>query len=283
MVSGFIITVVSLQKNTLKSNLSLRDFVIHRFARIIPFMWSCILVYATIRFLGTGAFEIRPYLTAFFLWPIGEVRPNVIWTLRHELLFYVIFGASLLSSVRRPFVLASWVVSPILFVPLRPFMMLAVPTTILEFLDFLFNPVNLEFGCGLLVGIAYLNRERLATLGEFFARSNRGPGVIPFAVAISTTLTLVAAMVFDLNSTKTVAALALGLMSSIILGLSLGLSPPAGWFSRLMELLGDASYSIYLIHVLVILIFSKDSFPWRRMRTRIWFTRVLLRWQSFLG
>ena len=66
---------------------------------------------------------------------------------------------------------------------------------------------------------------------------------------------LAAAMTFDLNSTKTVAALALGLMSSIILGLSLGLSPPAGWFSRLMELLGDASYSIYLIHVLVILIF----------------------------
>ena len=49
-------------------------------------------------------------------------------------------------------------------------MVLAVPTIILELLDFLFNPVNLEFGCGLLVGIAYLNRERLATLGEFFAR-----------------------------------------------------------------------------------------------------------------
>ena len=86
-------------------------------------------------------------------------------------------------------------------------------------------------------------------------------------------------MVFDLNSTKTVAALALGLMSSIILGLSLGLSPPAGWFSRLMELLGDASYSIYLTHVIWLGILyqsCRDSLPWHRMRTRIWFTRVLL-------
>lgn len=253
VVSGFIITVVSLQAYTLQPRLPLRDFAIHRFARIVPFMWLCVLTYAILRYLGRGTFELLPYVNAFFLWPIGEVRPNVIWTLRHELLFYIIFAVSFLPRVRSPFLLIAWFVSPIVFAPLRAFCT-NTPAHALELMDFAFNPVNIEFGGGFLVGIAYLQRERLAGLIGLATSLSRRQNMLSFALAAFLAIEFVIAMIFDLNATTVYAALALGSMSAIALCMALTLGPAKRRFALFVELLGDASYSIYLVHNLVILV-----------------------------
>ena len=78
--------------------------------------------------------------------------------------------------------------------------------------------------------------------------------MLSFALATFLGIELVIAMIFDLNATTVYAALALGSMSAIALCIALTLGPAKKRFARLAELLGDASYSIYLVHNLVILV-----------------------------
>jgi|ABSO01.1.fsa_nt_gi Predicted acyltransferases len=152
VVSGLIITVVSLNSDMKTPRMTISDYFARRFARIMPFLWACILIYAAVRYLGAGKFEAAPYLNAMFLWPLGEVRPNVVWTLRHEALFYIIFAIAFLGSKRRLYVLVAWCLSPMWF------MIFGYPErsgATAELAKFAFNSVNLEFGCGVILGAIY--------------------------------------------------------------------------------------------------------------------------------
>src|SRR4051812_24121667 len=42
MISGFIITIISLGKENLEPTVSMRDFFVRRFIRIVPLMWTAI-------------------------------------------------------------------------------------------------------------------------------------------------------------------------------------------------------------------------------------------------
>lgn len=63
-------------------------------------MWLAIGSYAALRFLGRGSFDLIPYINASLLLPFGNFEPNNIWTLRHEAMFYLVFGLSFLLSRR---------------------------------------------------------------------------------------------------------------------------------------------------------------------------------------
>ena len=121
-------------------------------------------------------------------------------------------------------------------------------------MDFTFNPVNIEFGCGFLIGIAYLLRERVADLIGLATSLSRSQNMLSLALAAFLAIELVIAMIFDLNATTVYAAVALGSMSAIALCIALTLGPAKRRFALLVELLGDASYSIYLVHNLAILV-----------------------------
>ena len=100
VISGFIIAYVALAENTLAPRLNIVRFLKKRAVRILPFMWICIIGYAILRYLGRGSFYPTLYIRAMVLWPIGEISPNVIWTLRHEMLFYFVFSVSMLVTWR---------------------------------------------------------------------------------------------------------------------------------------------------------------------------------------
>jgi exopolysaccharide production protein ExoZ len=239
VVSGFIITVVTLEKNTLAPRITLFDYAGKRIARILPFLWVFVIVYALVRFLGTGRYDFGPSLATMFLWPLGELRPNVAWTLRHETLFYIVFAISFLGRQWRAYVLALWCLSPLLY------SLFNVPqggekTGLQELALFLFNPSNLTFGCGVLLGMAYLRSSAL-----------QRPSSYP---AWSLALLMGASCLALFAVFKEFASALVTILASVVVLIVLRLPPSSGSLARLGHILGDASYSIYLTHSLVLLI-----------------------------
>jgi exopolysaccharide production protein ExoZ len=108
-LSGFIIVYIALDRAG-AAKMPAWTFVKRRFARIVPFMWLVVIAYAALRLGARGAFPVWNYVRALSLFPIGEVDPSVVWTLRHEWLFYLVFGLSFLSGRRWLFGL--WLLAP---------------------------------------------------------------------------------------------------------------------------------------------------------------------------
>lgn len=241
-VSGFIITYVSLNKETLRPSIQSIPFLKRRFIRIIPFMWLCILGYAALRFLGRGSFPAIPYLRSFFLFPIGPVQPNQIWTLRHEFLFYGIFCFSLIY-LRSWKVLIFWFLTPIVW-----FMLDLNPSNDFILLgDFIFNKLNILFGAGFLVGLAYLKgliRFNIHSRFGFLACTLVSLPLFYFAHITS----------LGEKGLSTGLMFVLGVLIFIVLVLAISLETrkPLNKLDNLGLLLGDASYSIYLTHPAII-------------------------------
>lgn len=234
VISGFIIAVVSLTPHSLSPKVGIGEFAAKRFVRIVPFLWLAVILYAVARFFGRGAFELAPYLNAMLLWPLGEVRPNVVWTLRHEALFYLVFCVSFLLF-KKPYLVALWCLAPLFFGNADEG----------SLTRFLFNPVNIEFGCGLAAGLIYLRYD-------YFSRM---PSVsLPLLLAVVVSV-FVAASFAGLSAVSLRNAVILGVCSLGITSIAINMRSAQTPIERGLELLGAASYSIYLMHNLAILAF----------------------------
>ncbi len=88
------------------------QFLRRRFFRIVPFMWLSIIVVYLLRSTIRGGIDPVPFIRGFFLWPVGDLDPNPVWTLRHELFFYLC--AFLCMAFRRGYlILAGFLLLPI--------------------------------------------------------------------------------------------------------------------------------------------------------------------------
>jgi peptidoglycan/LPS O-acetylase OafA/YrhL len=243
VVSGFIIAHISLEPSSLQPRGGIGDFLWRRFARIVPFLWLCVATYAALRFVGRdGSFELAPYLRALTLFPIGPVNPSQAWTLRHEFLFYLVFASIFWRSGPRLMLVGVWMLSPIVF-----FAMIGPtqPTPQYELLGFVFNRLNLLFGFGFLVSLAYLRRP------DGFVEA------VPQGMTVLTGLCglyLLLFMLISYSHLATADVLLAGLGASLILHVALRVRTAAepGLIDRVGLALGDASYAIYLTHGAII-------------------------------
>lgn len=239
VISGFIIGYISLDASSLKPRLDVSDFLWRRFARIVPFLWICVLAYATLRFLGRdGAFEFGPYLRAFTLYPVGTINPTQAWTLRHEFLFYLVFATVFLLPRFRLLPLSLWLLSPLCYFALDP-------SGLSEFPNFLFNRLNLLFGLGFVVSVLFLKRPHW-----FAATVSNGM----LACSMLCLLYLVPFMLTSYSHLSTIDVLIAGAGACFILYVALRVEAPArlGLLDRLGHAIGDASYAIYLAHGILI-------------------------------
>jgi len=222
LISGFIITVVSLDAGW-RAKIGVGDFFKHRFLRIVPLMWIAILTYAVLRLVGVGDIDPFKYLRALLLWPVGDLEPLHIWTLRHEFIFYAVFAVTMLGPRWMRPLLILWCLAPLVSV--------GAP----ELLFKVGYPTNVEFGAGVLVGLAWLKRPA------------------EWRLPVSTfwpCLLLVAGLVYAagvfghefhrLESTALMAALCLP-----ILAFGVFVQGPTTTAGRE---LGNASYALYLFH-----------------------------------
>jgi exopolysaccharide production protein ExoZ len=232
VISGFIITIVSLHPVSLAPRMPVAQFLGKRFIRIVPLMWIAIVSYAALRFCGRDHyFPAGAYARALSLIPYGDVQPNQIWTLRHELIFYVLFSASWLSKHRWPrLLLLVWFVAPALLFPF------CETVSDDSFVHIFFSPVNLCFGFGFMLGLVFLKRPRrgMPANGQFLHCTIVMGGIFVLGFAAG------------LQNQELLGAVLISIISAGILWAVIFREP--GRISAFGLLLGDASYAIYLFH-----------------------------------
>ncbi|WP_198031823.1 acyltransferase [Bradyrhizobium sp. Ec3.3] len=237
VISGFIIVAVSLRHDTLQARWPLQEFLRRRFVRIIPIMWGAIVFYGGLRYLGRNIdVPWLSYLRALALWPVGHVEPAQIWTLRQEWVFYLLFALTTILTQYRIF-LYLWFILPILLwlcggVPETE----SVPSTLL---GLLVHPSSLQFGFGAMLGLTFLKRPQI------FSSRPLHFG-FPLLIGLSVVLFSIA-QAFHLERSAPHALIA-GLISVLIVTVSLFVKRSSSAFAQAGEILGAASYSIYLFH-----------------------------------
>ncbi len=254
MISGFIMVVTSW--NSFGKPGAAVDFMRRRIQRIVPLYW----IVTTIAVIGIA---IAPsmlnvpvldpiYIAASYLfYPVerlnGLVRPiaNLGWTLELEMMFYVIFTAALLFNRKLGMILAMGVIALITAGGIAGLYGASVP------LNFWSDPIILDFVLGMAVGAAYkvgASLPRAAVWGLSFA-----------FVLIAATMVIQAPWINSFPELNIVrrSFLALPAAALFLLG---ALGPQlnaANLFARAGLLLGDASYSLYLIHPFILRPFAK--------------------------
>ena len=234
MISGFIIAIVSLGPQTLDRRIGLAEFAARRFSRIVPLMWVAILSYAALRFLGRGVFDPIPYLKALILWPVGSVDPKIIWTLRHEAIFYTVFALTFLGSKWLRPLMILWVISPLFLFVEGGFDQSASQWGQVQ--QIIMSPANLEFGVGLAIGMVWLKWTR--SFGFEF----------PFLWPVSVVYMLVSmglANLINIQVNRIPDTIICSLIFIPVLMLCIHAKAKG---SSLGLLLGNASFSIYLFH-----------------------------------
>jgi len=228
MISGFIMVYITHNKKV-----SIKDFLLKRVVRIIPLYWIMTTVAAIVFLLFPSMINsqngVTTILNSYTLIPVKEnILLTVAWTLRYEVLFYLIFSISLLLGSAR------YIACGITITTLS---LLSLTSPQNFYMSFVTNPIIIEFVIGMLIyfAVASLNSNYgfLIIIGGvsllFQNQTEHSEGIRVFFYAIPML------MVF------------LGMIS-----LEGKLSASKNKLIKFTAYLGDASYSIYLSHLFTI-------------------------------
>lgn len=254
----FVISGVVMWLSTADRGLTPREFLLKRFLRIAP-MYVLITLFIALVMLtfpwavNNGQFN-APHLAAslmFFPWEhpalTGHLYPVFVpgWTINAEMFFYLVFGAALLlgTRMRIPFVA---VVFGLLIVAGE-----VLPIT--GSLSFYTRPYILEFLFGLVIAQMFLSGGRIGV-----------PRALGLLLVGLGGLTL--SMIFEAHLDGVDRFFIWGIPAAFIVSGFMYLERedvlPR---SRIMHFLGDASYSIYMTHTIVLsacgLIISRMPLP----------------------
>lgn len=221
-------------------------FFARRIARIVPLYWivtltACAIALVAPQLLRSTKFAFDHAAASLFFIPYPNpglpaghpdlLSPVVIpgWTLNFEMAFYLLFGTTLLVRERlRPMLLAVLMVCGLLAARQL--------ATIAPSMAFYANDIALEFLGG--VGIALL--------AERWTRATNVPW---YAISLGLVALLLLA---DLWRGSADRFLLLGIPALLVVAAAIRGVPSAPPTPSMLERLGDASYSIYLLHIFVI-------------------------------
>ncbi|HUN40886.1 MAG TPA: acyltransferase [Acetobacteraceae bacterium] len=241
VISGFIMTSVTINRPRRPGDS--RRFLLRRFTRIYPLYWFYFFLILPLFLLDpqmVNSTHGRPDLvTSFLLLPDRHLPLLLVaWTLSYELYFYLVFAClfRLLDSRQSGIALLVWGAA------VAAGNLGLHPTTQQPVLYLLLNPLNLEFIAGCFVA-------RLAT----------GIGRIAASCCLIAAVTVISlgatyfgsAPVLDPNLAWS-RVLIYGTGAMLLLTGALGWESPVRFAPRVLVGLGDASYSLYLSHVLVL-------------------------------
>jgi len=207
-------------------------FYLKRFKRIYLPLWGALLFLIPVLADRISALDI---FLAFSALP--AVRENVLaveWTLRHEVLFYVVFGIFLWRPIAGSVVLTGWITSSLLV----PFFQFSFPWS------FILSPLHFLFAAGMAGAVAIKRR-----IGPPIATTLVGAGFF------ASTWTIQAG---GISLPSTVWPILYGTGAAfLIVGLARLETVRALPIPRFFRALGDASYSLYLVHFPVVSLCAK--------------------------
>jgi exopolysaccharide production protein ExoZ len=235
VISGFIMWVSVARRPATSAG----EFMRNRLIRLVTIYWlvSAGVLAMTIvapQFLHSTVFSAPHALASFLFLPArhpvtGEFWPLLVpgWTLNYEMLFYLLFAGAIAGADgvprRRLAIIAVLITSVVLLGT-------ALENRV-DVMHFYANPILLEFLAGILIGIVYLERRVRSSWAWF----------VPFGAGF-VLLWLSQRTGLFASATNLVAA------SMIVAG---ALFAPA-FSNRALKALGDASYSLYLTHVVTL-------------------------------
>ncbi|MEO7567134.1 MAG: acyltransferase [Aestuariivirga sp.] len=257
VISGFIMVYSS--RSLFAAPDGYKTFLRRRIARIVPLYWLATTAFLVLLLVMPSAINsgmpTLPHLVSSYLfWPIsgadGTLQPvyKLGWTLNYEFFFYVLLALFMFLPLRKAVLAVSTTLIGIVALDSA----MALPNPLLSW----GQPLVLEFGAGMIIGLAKIERISLS----------RRWRVICFCAGLS---------LLYLNAAIPAPAfgfMALGLygIPAFLLVISVSLSdephklevatPVSKSIGRVIAenlgavgfLLGDASYSIYLLHPFIL-------------------------------
>lgn len=240
VISGFVMVYSS--QSLFGRHEGPRTFILRRIARIAPLYWAVTIAIILYIYAAHGAqlwaiYSPMSLIASFLFWPYprldGFAFPVHLlgWTLNFEMFFYAVFAFAILLPRRAA--VATVFVAFAALVALGRFTVLPLP--------FLFwaNPIIFEFCFGMLLALIYREGFRL-------------PPAAAWALGIAAVVGY-AAMYEPSPAWGDTRALFWGLPGAALVA-SCALSAHTwrpGPTGRFFGLLGDASYSLYLVHPLM--------------------------------
>lgn len=238
VISGFIMYVT-----TADTAVSAGEFMVRRIIRIVPLYWLLTCVMCLIWLVAPALFKtlmVTPctlLMSLFFVPHYSLSFPESIfpllvpgWTLNFEMFFYAAFAVALFLPRR---LLSVSVVAFILALVL--FGMMAGPFDSAMLATYT-HPMLLEFAAGVMLGKFWLNnREGLPKLA----------GIALFVVGWGILLFGDPLLPGNASDVLGAASIVAGSLNAAFLA----------WKNRLLKVLGDATYAIYLSHIFTLGVF----------------------------
>jgi peptidoglycan/LPS O-acetylase OafA/YrhL len=216
-------------------------YLAKRFFRIYPLYWVLLVLVLPIFFifssLGSGhERELGTLLSSFFLFSFSPYNTalTVAWSLHHEIMFYLLFCVLILNKKAGLITLGLWM-SGSIYLYVMSGMDIAVKGS--DAFSYWFSPYHLLFAMGM--GCCWLTKRKLIPYPEVWAW-------IGLLVFISTG---VGSNYFYIIPDSVQIMLYGGGAAVSLAGFLILEEKGALRGSRLWERIGDASYSIYLVHV----------------------------------
>ena len=247
VLSGFMITYTSI-KNAGRPDKSL-IFIRRRLIKIFPIYWIVITIFATGQFFLRSYYN-TPYefnfwniISTYFLFP-GHIMINgVSWTLTHELYFYLLF-LFFFFIPKKEWVFLGFFIYSILIIS---FTATGLYSHELQWMKLMFSPINIEIYLGMLAA-TIMSKVKIKL------------GVV--LIVIGSVLFIISAFLsnlgFYLFNNEFDRLILFGLPATLII---LGIASYEMIYSvkanKTLLLLGEASYSLYLIHLPFVAAFVK--------------------------
>jgi exopolysaccharide production protein ExoZ len=213
-----------------------RIFMRRRLARVVPLYWAATLLMA----LAIPVYSMTEVAASLLFVPFvkrsGEMGPihPLGWTLNYEMLFYVIFAAAMVWPLRRAVPAATAALAALVLAG-------AVVRPESALLRFWTDPIVLEFAFGMWIAVAYRAGLRVPA-GAAAALVVAGCGL---------------ALLYSPEASPALRALFWGVPMAMVLAGAVLSRRADGLATRLLARLGDASYSLYLLHFIVLLAWSR--------------------------
>lgn len=246
VLSGFII--IFAHSGDIGRPERLRHYLTRRFVRLFPVYWLYVGLFCALVALGFGAASTLPDTPGGWFSTITLIRVERFgfpiapaWTLVHELAFYLVFALLIVGRRLGMAVFGLWMAACLLLRPYSEYNEWTPWTTYL-------SPLNLNFLVGMLAFLIW-------TRGSSGRGGRLVKGLFPAGLALLAALYALERGGTDYSRLQIAYAVSFGL---VIAGAA-ALENAGQWPSRLpvLNLIGDASYSIYLTHIAFIGLLAK--------------------------